>query len=61
MESPFLTASEVAAYLRVDVQTVRRWCASGDLPAVRIADKGVFRIDRDALTEFMRAAKVEDR
>lgn len=47
MDSPFLTASEVASYLRVDAATVRRWCTDGTIAAAR-AGRG-FRIHRDEL------------
>lgn len=60
MDSPFLTVPEVAAYLRVDPQTVRRWCTSGDLPAIRAGGRGVFRIRRDALDGFVKAAAQVD-
>ena len=32
---PLMTAAEVAAYLKVHVETVRRWAREGTLPAVR--------------------------
>lgn len=32
----FLTVPEVAAKLRVNVATVRRWCTDGTLPAVKV-------------------------
>lgn len=50
MDSPYLTVSEVAAHFRVDPQTVRRWCAGGQLEAVRVGK--VFRIDRAAVARF---------
>lgn len=38
---PFLTAAEVAQFLKVDKSTVRRWIARGKLPAYRAGDKAV--------------------
>jgi excisionase family DNA binding protein len=35
-ESPFLTVSEAARFLRSSEKTVRVWCVTGQLPAVRI-------------------------
>lgn len=57
MESPYLTTGEVASRLRVDVQTVRRWCHDGSLPAVRVGKS--LRVDRAALAEFERPAVKE--
>ncbi len=51
MESPYLTSAEVAAYLRVDPQTVRRWCASGQLPAIRAGR--VFRMKLADVERFV--------
>ena len=55
MESPFLTVAETAAYLRVDPQTVRRWCAEGVIPHSRIGS--VIRIARADLDAVARAAR----
>lgn len=54
MESPYLTTNEVATRLRVDVQTVRRWCHEGTLEAVRVGKS--LRVDRAALAAFERPA-----
>lgn len=51
--SPYLTAAEVAAMLRVDPQTVRRWCANGELPSVRAGR--VIRIRREDVDRFVRS------
>lgn len=50
MESPYMTPNEVAAYLRVDPQTVRRWCTEGALTPVRAGRQ--LRIHRDELARF---------
>jgi PTS system nitrogen regulatory IIA component len=42
-ESPLLTISETARFLRTTPQTVRRWAREGQLPAVRVG--GQWRID----------------
>lgn len=47
-DSPFMTTEEVAAYLRVDVQTVRRWCSTGVIPALRVGK--LYRVRKDSLT-----------
>lgn len=55
MESPYLTAVEVARYLRVDAQTVRRWCATGEMRAVRVGK--LLRVDRSELERFTSGQK----
>jgi excisionase family DNA binding protein len=40
MDDELLTVKEVAARLKVNPQTVRRWIRSGRLPAVRIGTRG---------------------
>lgn len=51
MESPYLTAVEVATLLRVDPNTVRRWCNEGQLPCVRAGS--AIRIAREAFEAFV--------
>lgn len=51
MDSPYLTTTEVASYLRVDAATVRRWCQDGTLTAAR-AGKSL-RIRREDLERFV--------
>lgn len=58
MESPYLTTAEVARYLRVDAQTVRRWAAEGELPAMRAGK--LLRFHRDALDRFTASGRAED-
>ena len=45
--SEFLTVPEVATRLRVNAATVRRWCADGTLPAVKVGKS--YRIEADQL------------
>lgn len=59
MDSPYLTPAEVARHLRVDAQTVRRWCTTGELEAVRAGK--LLRIHRDALEHFTSAGRVAER
>jgi excisionase family DNA binding protein len=51
-----LTVAEVAALIRVDPATIRRWIISGDLPAMRVG-RG-YRISEAALEEYLAAAQV---
>lgn len=45
-----MTAEEVAAYLRVHLITVRRWCRQGELPAVKVGRS--YRIRRTDLDRW---------
>jgi excisionase family DNA binding protein len=45
VESPLMTVPEAARFFRVDQRTIRRYCASGQLPAVRVGGRGPWRID----------------
>jgi len=52
----YCTPREVAARLRVNERTVRRWIAENKLPAVRLAGRllRVRRADVDALLQDVR-------
>lgn len=47
----FMTAAEVAAWLRVSLATAYAWAASGRIPSVRF--NGVVRFPRQQLTAWM--------
>ncbi|MEO5576455.1 MAG: helix-turn-helix domain-containing protein [Gaiellaceae bacterium] len=57
--SPPLSPSEAARELGVTPASVRRWVASGELPAVRLGDGDLarIRITRDELQRFVRPAR----
>ena len=46
----WLTTEEAADYLRVHVNTVRRWAREGTIPAAKLGNRGGFRFRREALT-----------
>ena len=46
-----LTTMEVAELLRVSEQTVRRWCADGTLPALKLGRR--WRVSRGRLDELI--------
>lgn len=48
--APLLTTAEVARYLRVSPMTVRRWAASGELPARRAGS--LYRFAREDVETF---------
>ncbi len=50
MVDEVLTAEEVAAYLRVHLMTVRRWCRQGELPAAKVGRS--YRIRRADLDRW---------
>lgn len=52
----FLTVAEVAAQLRVDPTTVRRWIAAGELPASRLGKN--FRIAAADVDAFLDRSRV---
>lgn len=54
--SKFLTTAEVAAELRVDPATVRRWIAGGALPALAIGRD--YRIERADLDELIARSRI---
>lgn len=53
----YLTVQEVAALVRVDPMTVRRWCSAGQLGAVRLGPK-VYRIARADLDAFLAKSRL---
>lgn len=50
-ESDMLTAAEIAADLRVDIDTVRRWIGDRQLPAYKIGR--AFRVRRHDVELFL--------
>jgi excisionase family DNA binding protein len=55
-EDRFYSPAEVAEYLSVNVQTVRRWIHAGKLGAYRIGK--YWRVSREQVEEFLAAHKV---
>ena len=51
----WLTVKDVAAYLRVTEETVRRWVREGELPALALGRKAGFRIREADLQAFIAA------
>lgn len=58
MSTAYLTVPEVAAILRVDPKTVRADIRAGRLRAIRVGDRGQYRVPEDALGELPGAAAV---
>ena len=48
-----MTLEDVATYLNVSVPQVYALVRSGELPAVKIGGRGVWRVDRRRLDDFI--------
>jgi excisionase family DNA binding protein len=49
----FLTLDDVAAYLAVSVPQAYALVCSGDLPAIKIGGRGVWRVDKAQLETYV--------
>ena len=54
-QEELLTPNEAAAYLKVPVVTVWRWCRQGILPAVKIGK--YWRVDKRELDRFIASSR----
>lgn len=54
-EHDILTASEVAAWLRIAVSTVYDWAGKATIPSIRL--NGCLRFDRQELTRWIAQAR----
>lgn len=52
-EELFLTLEDIAERLKVSVSTVRRWVKSGDLKALKVGNRGQYRISSEDLEDFL--------
>lgn len=59
IEPRYLKLEDVATYLSVSVPQVYALVRSGDLPAVKIGGRGVWRVDRKKLDAFLDALEAE--
>ncbi|HEV8648792.1 MAG TPA: helix-turn-helix domain-containing protein [Actinomycetes bacterium] len=53
VEPRFYTLEDVATILNVRVAQVYALVRSGDLPAVKLGGRGVWRVDRNQLEEYI--------
>lgn len=53
MAPRYLKLDDVAAYLSVSVPQVYSLVRSGELPAIKIGGRGVWRVDRNKLDDFL--------
>ena len=49
----YLTLDDVAAYLSTSVPQVYALVRSGELPAIKLGGRGVWRVDREKLDAFL--------
>jgi excisionase family DNA binding protein len=61
LPAPLLKPADVARVLNVTVTQVYTLMRSGDLPALKIGKKGVWRVSRETLEEYLRALEAEAR
>jgi excisionase family DNA binding protein len=61
IEPRFLTLEDVATYLNVSVPQAYALVRSGDLPAIKIGGRGVWRVDRGQLDDFIKRKHQETR
>jgi excisionase family DNA binding protein len=55
----YLTAEEIAAELRVDISSVRRWLRSGELASIRVGRQ--YRVERTVYEAFLKTREVPQR
>ena len=61
LPAPLLKPAEVARVLNVTVTQVYTLMRSGDLPALKIGRKGVWRVSRETLEAFLAEREAEAR
>jgi excisionase family DNA binding protein len=61
LPAPLLKPADVARVLNVTVTQVYTLMRSGDLPALKIGKKGVWRVSRETLEAFLAGLETEAR
>ncbi len=61
LPAPLLKPAEVARVLNVTVTQVYTLMRSGDLPALKIGKKGVWRVSRETLEAYLAELEAEAR
>ena len=57
--NPGRAVLEVASYLGVREETIRRWAREGTIPAAKLGNRGGFRFRREDLDRFLDARRAE--
>jgi CTP synthase len=55
----FLTLEDIAERLKVSISTARRWVKSGELRALKVGNRGQYRISEEDLEGFLAETEVE--
>jgi excisionase family DNA binding protein len=53
----WLTTEEAAEFLKVHVETMRRWARTAVIPAAKLGNRGGFRFRREDLDRFLEARR----
>ena len=61
IERRFLTLEDVAKYLNVSVPQAYALVRSGELPAIKVGGRGVWRVDRKRLEDYIERLHEETR
>ena len=61
IESRFFTLEQTARYLNVSVPQVYALVRSGELPAIKLGGRGVWRVDRDKLDSYLEQLEEDTR
>ncbi len=61
IETRFLMLEDVATYLNVSVPQVYALVRSGELPAIKIGGRGIWRVDREQLNAYIERLHEETR
>ena len=59
-DSPYLTTTELAAYLSVSLRTIKYWVSHGAVPTVELPGR-IRRFDREAIDKWVRSRAVPAR
>lgn len=55
----WLRTPEAAKYLGVHEETIRRWAREGEIPSVKLGNRGGFRFKREDLDRFLELRRTE--
>ena len=58
-ETNWLRSPEAAAYLQVQIETLRNWARKGVIPAAKLGNRGGFRFKREDLDSFLERRRAE--
>ena len=58
MDDELLTLEEVKVYLKVHIDTLRKWCRTGYLPAIKLSPRE-YRVRRSDLNKFLQERQMK--